>query len=214
MNDTNVQTQLKVFEHKLFGKVRTITLDGEPWMVGNDIAVALGYSNPRDALVKHVDNEDKGVAKCDTLGGRQNLTIINESGLYALVLSSKLPDARKFRRWITSEVLPSIRKHGAYMTPETLEAAILNPDIMIQLCQELKKEQEKRRALEAANAKLTNENQVMLPKAQFYDDLVERNHLTNFRETAKELQVSERKFIKFLLAKKLSLIHISEPTRL
>lgn len=165
MNDTNVQTQLKVFEHKQFGKVRTITLDGEPWMVGNDIAVALGYSNPRDALVKHVDNEDKGVAKCDTLGGRQNLTIINESGLYALVLSSKLPDARKFRRWITSEVLPSIRKHGAYMTPETLEAAILNPDIMIQLCQELKKEQEKRRALEAANAKLTNENQVMLPKA-------------------------------------------------
>lgn len=143
MNDTNVQTQLKVFEHKQFGKVRTITLDGEPWMVGNDIAVALGYSNPRDALVKHVDNEDKGVAKCDTLGGRQNLTIINESGLYALVLSSKLPDARKFRRWITSEVLPSIRKHGAYMTPETLEAAILNPDIMIQLCQELKKEQEK-----------------------------------------------------------------------
>ena len=139
MNDTNVQTQLKVFEHKQFGKVRTITLDGEPWMVGNDIAVALGYSNPRDALVKHVDNEDKGVAKCDTLGGRQNLTIINESGLYALVLSSKLPDARKFRRWITSEVLPSIRKHGAYMTPETLEAAILNPDIMIQLCQELKK---------------------------------------------------------------------------
>ena len=202
MNDTNVQTQLKVFEHKQFGKVRTITLDGEPWMVGNDIAVALGYSNPRDALVKHVDNEDKGVAKCDTLGGRQNLTIINESGLYALVLSSKLPDARKFRRWITSEVLTSIRKHGAYMTPETLEAAILNPDIMIQLCQELKKEQEKRRALEAANAKLTNENQVMLPKAQFYDDLVERNHLTNFRETAKELQVSERKFIKFLLAKK------------
>ena len=144
MNDTNVQTQLKVFEHKQFGKVRTITLDGEPWMVGNDIAVALGYSNPRDALVKHVDNEDKGVAKCDTLGGRQNLTIINESGLYALVLSSKLPDARKFRRWITSEVLPSIRKHGAYMTPETLEAAILNPDIMIQLCQELKKEQEKK----------------------------------------------------------------------
>ena len=135
MNDTNVQTQLKVFEHKQFGKVRTITLDGEPWMVGNDIAVALGYSNPRDALVKHVDNEDKGVAKCDTLGGRQNLTIINESGLYALVLSSKLPDARKFRRWITSEVLPSIRKHGAYMTPETLEAAILNQDIMIQLCQ-------------------------------------------------------------------------------
>lgn len=92
MNDTNVQTQLKVFEHKQFGKVRTITLDGEPWMVGNDIAVALGYSNPRDALVKHVDNEDKGVAKCDTLGGRQNLTIINESGLYALVLSSKLPN--------------------------------------------------------------------------------------------------------------------------
>lgn len=93
-----------------FGKIRTVEVNGEPWLVGKDVALALGYSNPRDALAKHVDLEDKGVAKCDTPSGTQEMTIINESGLYSLVLSSKLPGAKKFRRWVTSEVLPSIRK--------------------------------------------------------------------------------------------------------
>ncbi len=140
--------KLQIFENPEFGTMRTVTIDGEPWMVGKDVAAALGYSNPSKALGDHVDAEDKGVTKCDTLGGPQEMTIINESGLYSLVLSSKLPGAKKFRHWVTSEVLPSIRKHGAYMTPETLEAAILNPDTMIQLCMELKAEQEKRKALE------------------------------------------------------------------
>lgn len=93
------------------------------WFVGKDVAEILGYSNTRKALNDHVDDEDKGVTKCDTLGGAQEMTIINESGLYSLILSSKLPKAKEFKRWVTSEVLPSIRKHGAYMTEETLQRA-------------------------------------------------------------------------------------------
>ena len=105
---------LTIFESPEFGAIRTVELDGEPWLVGKDIAEALGYTNPRKALIDHVDDEDKGVTKCYTPGGDQDMTIINESGLYSLVLSSKLPTARKFRRWVTSEVLPSIRKTGGY----------------------------------------------------------------------------------------------------
>ena len=105
---------LTVFENPEFGSIRTVELDGEPWLVGKDVAEALGYTNPRKALIDHVDDEDKGVTKCYTPGGDQDMTIINESGLYSLVLSSKLPTARKFRRWVTSEVLPSIRKTGRY----------------------------------------------------------------------------------------------------
>ena len=141
--------EIQIFKNDEFGQVRTTTINGEPWFVGKDVADILGYSNPRDAISKHVDDEDKGVANCDTLGGRQTLSIINESGLYSLVLSSKLPTAKKFKRWVTSEVLPSIRKHGAYMTPETLEKMVLTPDFGIRLLTELKAEQDKRKALEA-----------------------------------------------------------------
>ena len=105
---------LTVFENPEFGAIRTVELDGEPWLVGKDVAEALGYTNPRKALIDHVDDEDKGVTKCYTPGGDQDMTIINESGLYSLVLSSKLPTARKFKRWVTSEVLPSIRRTGQY----------------------------------------------------------------------------------------------------
>lgn len=106
---------LKIFENKEFGEIRVIEKDNEPWFIGKDVAEILGYSNPRDAIYKHVEFEDKGVAKCDTLGGSQELTVINESGLYSLILSSKLPGAKKFKQWVTSEVLPSIRKNGGYI---------------------------------------------------------------------------------------------------
>ena len=111
--------ELTIFENPEFGAIRTVELDGEPWFVGKDVATALGYSNTKDALAKHVDPEDKrqddGVAICDPMGREQHPTIINESGLYSLVLSSKLPTAKQFKRWITSEVLPSIRKTGGYI---------------------------------------------------------------------------------------------------
>ena len=107
--------ELKIFKNEEFGKVRAIEQNGEPWLVGKDVAEILGYSNTRDAIAKRVDDEDKGVAKCDTLGGVQDLTIINESGLYSLILSSKLPTAKAFKHWVTSEILPSIRKNGGYI---------------------------------------------------------------------------------------------------
>ena len=191
-----------MFAHPQFGTVRTVEISGEPWFVGKDVAEALGYTNPSKAFKDHIAEEDKGVTKCDTLGGAQDLTIINESGLYSLVLSSKLPTAKKFKRWVTNEVIPSIRKHGAYMTPETLEAAILNPDTMIKLCTALKDEQDKRKALEVANAELVVEKQIMQPKADYFDELVDRNLLTSFRETAKQLEVKEKELIGFLLEKK------------
>ena len=144
--------KMQIFTHPDFGQVRTVTIDGEPWLVGKDVAVTLGYANPSEAILEHVDEEDKLNSK--TLSsfelnlGQRGGWLINESGLYSLVLSSKLPTAKKFKHWVTSEVLPSIRKHGAYMTPETLEAVLLNPDTIIRLATELKAEQEQRKALE------------------------------------------------------------------
>lgn len=144
--------ELKIFESPEFGTVRTVTVSGEPWLVGKDVAEALGYSNPRKAISDHVDAEDRGVTKCDTLGGPQEMTIINESGLYALVLSSKLPKAKEYRRWVTSEVLPSIRKHGLYATAETAERLLSDPDFVIRLFTEIKAEKEMRQQLEAEAA--------------------------------------------------------------
>lgn len=110
---------LQVFNSPEFGDIRTVEVDGEPWFVGKDIATALSYVNPRDALAKHVDDEDKNtVAICDGTAGNPNLTIINESGVYSLIFSSRLEKAREFKRWVTSVVLPSIRKHGAYIAPQ------------------------------------------------------------------------------------------------
>lgn len=121
-------TVFKNLVHPEFGELRTVEIDGEPWFVGKDVAEALGYSNARKAVLVHVDAEDKGVTKWDTLGGTQQMTIINESGLYSLILSSKLPSAKEFKHWVTAEVLPSIRKNGAYirnqenMTPAEIVA--------------------------------------------------------------------------------------------
>lgn len=107
--------ELTVFKNSEFGSVRATNIDGVPWMVGKDVAEVLGYSNSRKAIADHVDEEDKGVTKCDTLGGQQELTIINESGVYSLIFGSKLPRAKEFKHWVTSEVLPSIRKNGGYI---------------------------------------------------------------------------------------------------
>lgn len=106
--------ELKIFKNNEFGEVRSMMINSEPWFVGKDVAEALGYSNSRKAIADHVDEEDKGVTIRDTLGGDQSMVIINESGLYALILSSKLPKAKVFKRWITSEVLPTLRKTGSY----------------------------------------------------------------------------------------------------
>lgn len=110
--------ELQVFTNQQFGQIRVVAQNGEPWFVGKDVADVLGYKNPRKAMIDHVDEEDKGVTKCDTLGGKQNTVTINESGLYSLILSSKLPTAKKFKHWVTSDVIPSIRKSGGYIVQQ------------------------------------------------------------------------------------------------
>ena len=191
---------LQVFNYN-GNEVRTIQKDGEPWWVLKDVCEVLGLSSPHKVFDR-LDEDEKGRNQITTPGGEQEMTVINESGLYNVILRSDKPEAKPFRKWVTSEVLPSIRKHGAYMTPETLEQAILNPDMMIKLCTALKDEQDKNKALQAVNSSLTVDNQIMKPKADYFDELVDRNLLTNFRETAKQLQVKEKEFIRFLLEKK------------
>ena len=141
--------ELQVFNNEAFGTVRVIEKDGEPWFVGKDDTEILGYQNASKALADHVDDEDKLNNESLLSIGQRGGWLINESGLYSLVLQSKLPKAKAFKRWVTSEVLPTIRKHGAYMTPETIEKVLLNPDTIIKICTQLKEEQEKRREAEA-----------------------------------------------------------------
>jgi len=140
--------KISVFSNEQFGELRSVIIDSKPWFVGRDVATILGYNNSRDALRKHVDDEDKGVANCDTPGGTQDMTVINESGLYSLILSSKLPSAKQFKRWVTSDVLPAIRSHGAYLTPELTEQVLSDPDTIIRLATNLKSERAARLAAE------------------------------------------------------------------
>lgn len=191
---------LQIFNYN-GNEVRTVQKDGELWWVLRDVCAVLGIGNATDVFGR-LDNDEKGVGQIETLGGKQNMNIINESGLYNVILRSDKPEAKPFRKWVTSEVLPSIRKHGAYMTPETLEQAILNPDTMIKLCTALKNEQDKNKELQAVNSSLTVDNQIMKPKADYFDELVDRNLLTNFRETAKQLEIKEKEFVKFLIERK------------
>lgn len=165
-------------------EVRTVLINDEPYFVGKDIADVLGYLNTRDALSKHVDEEDKNsVAIHDGKKGNPNQVVINESGMYSLVLSSKLPNAKKFKRWVTNEVLPSIRKHGAYMTDEKIEEALLNPDTIINLATQLKNEREGR---------LIAEQQVkeFQPKVSYYDKVLSNDALMTISLIAKDYGMS------------------------
>ena len=150
--------ELKIFKNEAFGEIRTVEIGGEPWFVGKDVAEVLGYKDTADSIKKHVDDEDKLTRRFTDSGQSREMYIINESGLYSLILSSKLPTARAFKKWVTSEVLPSIRKHGLYATDELLD----NPDLIIQMASKLKEEREARKALEV-------ENGTMKPKALFAD---------------------------------------------
>lgn len=194
--------EIQIFNYNS-NEVRTVQRDGEPWFVLKDVCQVLGMDTTQlKKVADRLDPDEKGRTQITTPGGEQETWIINESGLYNVILRSDKPDAKPFRKWVTSEVLPSIRKHGAYMTPETLQAAIMNPDIMIQLCQQLKAEQDKNMVLRADNSALTVQNTIMAPKAYYFDELVERNTLTNFRETAKQLNIPPKKFVNFLLERK------------
>ena len=180
-----MKNELKTFTNDNFGSIRGIEIDGEGWLVGRDVAKALGYKNISDALKKHVDEEDKGVAKCDTLGGIQEMTVINESGFYSLVLGSKLPNAKKFKKWVTSEVLPSIRKHGMYATDELLD----NPDLLIQIATKLKEEKELNRRLQEENEEKNKLIEKQKPKAEFYDEIIDSTTVIGMKEVADILKV-------------------------
>lgn len=145
MKEAKVNNQLQVFKNHKFGEMRALEINEEPWLVGKDIAEILQYKEPHKAITRHVDQDDRmKYPVIDNLGRTQYTWVINESGFYSLVLSSELPGAKEFKKWVTKEVLPSIRKHGAYMTPEKIEEVLLNPDTIIQLATTLKKEQQKR----------------------------------------------------------------------
>ena len=163
-----MENKMQIFENAEFGQMRTVEVNGEIYFVAKDVAEILGYIDTYGAVRKHVDEEDKLVCQIDSAGQKRDVTIINESGLYSLILSSKLPKAKEFKHWVTSEVLPSIRKHGAYMTPATIENIIANPDFGIELLMNLKSEREKRIAAEK-----TIEEQK--PKVLF-SDAVETSH--------------------------------------
>lgn len=190
-------SELQIFKNAEFGSVRTITVEGEPYFVGKDVAEILGYSNTRKALSDHVDEEDKGVTKCDTPGGMQDLTVINESGLYSLILSSKMPNAKKFKRWVTSEVLPTIRKHGLYAMDEVLA----NPDILINALLELKAERERNANLQAVVAVQNQQMMEMQPKVSYYDVVLNCKDLVAISVIAKDYGWSATKLNQYLQQK-------------
>ena len=196
----SLSENIKIFNNAEFGEIRVMLIDDDPWFVGKDIAAALGYKDTINALKAHVDEQDKRGWRITTPSGEQQATIINESGLYSLIFSSKLESAQRFKHWVTHEVLPSIRKHGMYMTDNLLETAIANPDFVIGLIQNMKAEKEKSVALQTQNKQLCEKNEEMQPKADYFDDLVAWNVSTNFRSTAKELRLPERLFSKMLIS--------------
>lgn len=187
-----MNNSMEVFKHEEFGSVRALTINGEPWFVGKDIAESLGHKNPQRAIRDHVDDEDKGVTEMVTPGGTQNLPIINESGLYSLILSSRIPSAKKFKRWVTSEVLPSIRKNGAYMTDAVIEQLDENPELVPEYLNHLRNQN-------AAARELREQLALVHPKAEYYDSFVKTSDLTCFRYTAKELGVPQKKLMGYLV---------------
>lgn len=173
-------SNIQIFNYQS-NEVRTVEMGGEPWFVLKDVCAVLGISHITDTA-KRMDEDEVGQTEViDSMGRKQSTYIINESGLYNVILRSDKPEAKPFRKWVTSEVLPSIRKNGAYMTPETLQAAILNPDTMIRLCQQLKAEQDKNKALSEENAKLA-------PKGLFADAVSVSDRCILVSELAKLLK--------------------------
>ena len=160
------KTQLFNFEGQ---KVETLLFDGDPWFVGKNVATILGYSDTNQAIRKHVDDDDKLTSRFDGSGQNRNMIIINESGLYSLILSSKMPNAKKFKRWVTHEVLPAIRKHGAYMTDEKTEEVLTDPDTIIKLATQLKDERQQRLIEQQLRRDAESQVREMKPKALFAD---------------------------------------------
>ena len=189
-----MNNNLMIFENPDFGAVRSILIDGDPWFVAADVCKALEIEKTNRALSR-LDDDEKGAHSVSTPGGRQRMSIISESGLYSLILGSRKPEARAFKRWITHEVIPSIRKHGAYMTDSLLDALEAHPEAVPEYLNRLRSEN-------ARNRELTRRLRLALPKAEYYDAFVDPADCTNIRTTAKELGVPEKQFTRYLEEKK------------
>jgi len=166
-------------------EVRTLKINDEPYFVGNDVAKILGYSNYRKAVFEHVDDEDKLRTQIRYAGQNREVTVINESGLYSLILSSKMPNAKRFKRWVTSEVLPAIRKHGAYMTDEKIEEVLTDPDTIIKLATQLKDERQQRLIEQQLRRDAESQVREMKPKAMFADSVATSKSTVLVGELAK-----------------------------
>ncbi|ENJ9653499.1 phage antirepressor [Clostridium botulinum] len=194
-NETPVAIEMQVFKNKQFGEIRTIEVDNKPYFVGKDVAEILGYAKPQNAIATHVDEDDtlkQGIT--DNLGRIQQTTIINESGLYSLILSSKLPNAKKFKRWVTSDVLPTIRKHGMYATDELID----NPDFLIEVAIKLKEERQARLKAEE-NVKI--QKQIigeLKPKADYTDTILQSKSLVTTTQISKDYGISAQEMNKML----------------
>lgn len=196
-------SSIELFRNESFGEIRTLLIEDEVWFVGKDVAEALGYERPDNAIRNHIDEEDKLMHQISASGQSRKMVIINESGLYSLILSSKLPQAKEFKRWVTNDILPSIRKNGGYISnQENLTQEEILAKALIVAQNVINEKDKLNKQLQAQNSELTVDNQIMKPKAEYFDELVDRNLLTNFRETAKQLGIKEKLFIKFLLDKK------------
>ena len=176
--------ELKIFENEQFGKIRTVEIDSTPYFVGKDVAEALGYAKPENAISAHVDEDDKTTTLIQGTGSnyKSKAVIINESGVYALVFGSKLPKAKEFKHWVTSEVLPAIRKHGVYAVDEVLE----NPDMLISALQALKEEKAKAKRLSETIAVQEQQISELKPKASYYDVVLNCKDLVSVTEIAKD----------------------------
>ncbi len=182
--------ELQIFNNATFGQIRTVLIDKEPYFIGKEIANILGYERTADAIRVHVDEDDKGVGEIQTPGGVQKMVVIKESGLYALIFGSKLPAAKQFKHWVTSEVLPSIRKHGMYATDTVIEQVLQNPDFGIKLLLELKEEREERKKLELQNAQKEQMINELKPKADYTDFVLKNKSLVTVNQIAKDYGMS------------------------
>ena len=189
-----MDNKLMTFENAAFGKIRTLTIDGEPWFVAVDVCRALEIGNPTDAM-RRLDADERTLVSIEGASNGLPVNAVNEPGLYTLILGSRKPEAKAFKRWITHEVIPSIRKHGAYMADSLLDALEAHPEAVPEYLNRLRSEN-------ARNRELTRRLRLALPKAEYYDAFVDPADCTNIRTTAKELEVPERRFVRFLLERR------------